>query len=299
MEVLTLNGKSYVKASKAARDLGYATDYVGQLCRKGSVDAHLVGRTWYVDPNTLGAHRIEKKRNARVVARTHARKAIEESKIKTKNTIKHIAIRYEGDRSSLIPSVRHMEVEGATVPREASEISANDVGDAYTVLNANKKIRMSGDLVIEDADQLPPSTDTVVLKPRIIRKQHTVVAKETKEIVAKPSSFLEKLSDEEAYIEEQEASAVAQNEAVMTQENMTATEQDTVIQIKDTRIEVTEEGVPTTSWIAVTVMLLSILCICVAILSLFIEMQFIYTPQTFMMNFHIDYSDVVNLYLKI
>ena len=46
MEVLVLDGKNYVKASKAAKELGYATDYVGQLCRSGQVDAHLIGRTW-------------------------------------------------------------------------------------------------------------------------------------------------------------------------------------------------------------------------------------------------------------
>ena len=58
MEILVLDGKTYVKASKAAKDLGYATDYVGQLCRNDQIDAHLIGRTWYVTKAIQSAKRL-------------------------------------------------------------------------------------------------------------------------------------------------------------------------------------------------------------------------------------------------
>ena len=57
MEVLTIEGKDYVKASVLARELGYTNDYVGQLCRAEKVTAQRVGRNWYVDPDSLRAHK--------------------------------------------------------------------------------------------------------------------------------------------------------------------------------------------------------------------------------------------------
>ena len=42
MKELAIDGKKYVKASAIAKDLGYTSDYVGQLCRGGKIDAQLV-----------------------------------------------------------------------------------------------------------------------------------------------------------------------------------------------------------------------------------------------------------------
>ncbi len=176
MEVLTLQGKQYVKASKAAADLGYAKDYVGQLCRSGAVDAHLVGRTWYVNIDTLGTHRIEKKRNARVKAREYAKKSIEESKklhvSGNTNKAKNIDIRYEDDQESLIPRVKKVAVVSEMRQKPAIE-EVND-GPRYEVLNANNKILMSGELEVHDAEAEPELTDTVLLTPMIKRRRRTI-----------------------------------------------------------------------------------------------------------------------------
>src|SRR3989338_7576807 len=43
------SGKEYISASRAAQKSGYASDYIGQLCRSGKISGSLVGRTWYVD----------------------------------------------------------------------------------------------------------------------------------------------------------------------------------------------------------------------------------------------------------
>ncbi len=173
MEVLILKGKKYVKASKAAKDLGYSSDYVGQLCRGGSVDAHLVGRTWYVNPDTLGAHRIEKKRNARVKAREHARKSIEEAKsliVKDDaKTFRNIAIRYGEDSNDLIPEVRKVSIESHK-ERVEPEIELND-SPAYTIENENAKVLFKGTLKVVDAELEDEYTDTTILSARIV-KQH-------------------------------------------------------------------------------------------------------------------------------
>ncbi len=181
METLVLNGKSYVKASKAARDLGYTSDYVGQLCRGGHVDAHLVGRTWYVNPDTLTVHRTEKKRNARVKAREYAKKAIEESRslsvTKTKNTYRNIPIRYEGDKTDLIPATRKVSVDGEKLMPVAQE-SDDDDSSPYVLENENKKVIMSGTLSIQDAEADPTLTDTTILTPTIRRSHRTHVLKD-------------------------------------------------------------------------------------------------------------------------
>jgi len=57
MEVVTINGVDYIKASVLARRFKYTNDYVGQLCRSRKVDAQLVGRTWYVNPLSVEEHK--------------------------------------------------------------------------------------------------------------------------------------------------------------------------------------------------------------------------------------------------
>ncbi len=173
MEVLTFNGQKYVKASKAARDLGYASDYVGQLCRKGAVDAHLVGRTWYVNPETLGAHRLEKKRNARVKAREHAHRSIEEAKsLRVKNDTKsytNVAIRYESDSEELIPEVRKITIN--SYQRKVEPVAEAPSYKKYSIENENEKVVMSGTLKVRDAELEEEFTDTTVLIPHLIRTQ--------------------------------------------------------------------------------------------------------------------------------
>ncbi len=178
METLVLNGTTYVKASKAARDLGYTSDYVGQLCRGGRVDAHLVGRTWYVNQDQLGEHRVEKKRISRVKAREQAHKSIEEHKKlraeKTKNIYKNIAIRYESDKAELIPEVRKLSIKSdATIGhgvRYEENLNEIDDDEPYTIENKGNKVVMSGKLKIVDVSDEQIDSDTTLLTPRIEKK---------------------------------------------------------------------------------------------------------------------------------
>lgn len=211
MEVLTLNGKQYVKASKAAKDLGYASDYVGQLCRSGAVDAHLVGRTWYVNPETLGAHRVDKKRNARVKAREYAKKSIEEVKqLRLKentNKAQNIVIHYEKDPQGLIPEVKQVHVarEEHIVEREVEE----DAGPSYEMLNVDKKIVMSGKIQVFDAEEETALTDVTILTPKLMR--HTQVRRNGVAPSHKEANLAEE--GDEAHsspeIEEEEVAATA------------------------------------------------------------------------------------------
>ena len=60
MQKISFGNKEYVKASAIAKRFRYTQDYVGQLCRNKKVDARLVGRTWYVEPDSVAAYRKTK-----------------------------------------------------------------------------------------------------------------------------------------------------------------------------------------------------------------------------------------------
>lgn len=209
MEVLVLDGKSYVKASKAARDLGYATDYVGQLCRSGQVDAHLIGRTWYVNRDELSTHRLEKKRMSRVKAREQAHKSIEEHrnlKAKTKNNYTNIAIQYENDTKALIPEPRKIAVISETHKRHYHEIEDERENNQNVVENEGEVVQMSGDLSVVDVTEGEIDDDTTVLSPRMMRvkpnaeeapEDEPIIKDSEREILTKkkPKSFMDRLSE--------------------------------------------------------------------------------------------------------
>lgn len=52
-EELLLEGKQYVSSKRAADLSEYAQDYIGQLARKGLIDAQRVGGLWYVHMESL------------------------------------------------------------------------------------------------------------------------------------------------------------------------------------------------------------------------------------------------------
>lgn len=82
MDSVTLDGKIYTKAKKAARVVGYASDYVGQLCRNGSIDARMIGKTWYVEEQSLRSHKEASrvKKNTVITRRDiHAHRSLENS----------------------------------------------------------------------------------------------------------------------------------------------------------------------------------------------------------------------------
>lgn len=171
METLVLDGKSYVKASKAARDLGYATDYVGQLCRSGKVSAHLIGRTWYVNVDELGTHRIEKKRMSRIKAREHAHKSIAEHRVKistTPNTYKNIDIQYEKDQEDLIPQTKKLLVQTTDVKHYIEKEKADT---RPTYVNKGEKVLMQGSVAVVDVTDGVVDSETTLLTPTAIRRQ--------------------------------------------------------------------------------------------------------------------------------
>lgn len=81
MDTVTVDGKEYVKAAKAASEAGYTSDYVGQLCRGGKISAILLGKTWYVAEGALTQHKQSRVRtNTGMVKRDLVRQKEEVSR---------------------------------------------------------------------------------------------------------------------------------------------------------------------------------------------------------------------------
>lgn len=49
MDEIVLGGSKYVTSVKAAKIVGYSSDYISRLCRIGRLKGHLAGRVWFVE----------------------------------------------------------------------------------------------------------------------------------------------------------------------------------------------------------------------------------------------------------
>lgn len=63
MDTVIFEGVEYIKSATAAKKFRYTNDYIGQLCRAKKVDARLIGRTWFVNPDSLVQHKKTKYAN--------------------------------------------------------------------------------------------------------------------------------------------------------------------------------------------------------------------------------------------
>jgi len=229
MEVLVLDGRKYTKVSKAAKDLGYTSDYVGQLCRSGKVSAHLIGRSWYVDQEELSTHRTDKKRASRVKAREQVKRTIKEHRVKSSASRKgytDIAISYENDDRDLLPETRKITVASEEVKQPKQKRTKKPKKDIQKniIENEGKKILMHGSVSVVDVTYGVPDPHTTVLTPTIIsseeaeknveaevkkksskkpNKEEIVKVAVTKEVIddentTEKKDFLEKLEDADA-----------------------------------------------------------------------------------------------------
>lgn len=137
MEEISFKGENYVKASVLAEKYGYTSDYVGQLCRSDQVRATLVGRSWYVNEESLLEHRRGRYRSTLAKSKELVRKLAEEKthQLQRPTNVKRL-VRYEADERGLLPELSPTEddfgrvsvvddpevsVETETVPAVVSE----------------------------------------------------------------------------------------------------------------------------------------------------------------------------------
>lgn len=135
MEKISVNGEEYVKASSIARELGYTSDYVGQLCRSGAVASTMVGRTWYVDEDSLRKHKKNRYRSSVSKTQAELKRSISNNlagdRFGAQNSPNHsqssLKTDYESDESELVPLLRRLETgQAGHVTPSASEVETVD-----------------------------------------------------------------------------------------------------------------------------------------------------------------------------
>lgn len=56
-ESFIFEGKKYISSRRASEISGYASDYIGQLCRGSKLDCRMIGRSWFVTEESLHLHK--------------------------------------------------------------------------------------------------------------------------------------------------------------------------------------------------------------------------------------------------
>lgn len=185
MKGITIGGVEYLPASALAKQFKYTTDYIGQLCRAKKVDAQLVGRSWYVNPVSLTAHKEGRYTNLKSVTKVEVSESKQEEKgykvtlsrldvepVITKNAgklpqekenDKHFAkridwkpLKYEVDETALLPQLRPM------TPARRVQVDLADAAE-LTIKTSTKPTNMvaeelptvalKGDITVESLDE--------------------------------------------------------------------------------------------------------------------------------------------------
>ena len=257
MDTVVLDGTTYKKASVVAKEFKYTSDYVGQLCRAGKVDAHLVGRTWFVNSDSLTVHKKAKyqqktKRNpaeAEVVLTNKTKPSrievnpvvksktmkglVEEAELLQDPTEKKLHVYYEPDEGSLFPTLHKQKTEPPTYlvvePANATKIKVEG-RKKNTLFTAGElpEVSLSGSLNIEDLPEgeIIQEPEEGSVEPA---KKLTVTESSSNEISAKKDlnkrTFTEKLSEKSVAVSYQEEECVDESEKTQK----AVPQQDTVI----------------------------------------------------------------------
>lgn len=159
MEEISFKGENYVKASVLARKYGYTADYVGQLCRSDQVKATLVGRSWYVNEESLLEHRKGRYRSTLAKSKEMVRKLAEERVVHQPKpmNVKRI-VRYENDEEDLLPTLREKEVVADRV--EETELVEEDVSPE------SKEVSFDADIPEEETVTEPETYSVPITRHR-------------------------------------------------------------------------------------------------------------------------------------
>jgi hypothetical protein len=171
MDVLNVDGRSYVKSSVIARELGYTMDYVGQLCRSKKVKAKLFGRTWYVERDSIESHKVSRYRSTNVVTKrallgSHRETESELTNKDSKTTSRTLffynhspkiirRIAFTEDTSDLIPTITKPKAKIDTDISKATKVTVAVEGKQYTLKAPHlPEIKFSGILPISEYEEI-------------------------------------------------------------------------------------------------------------------------------------------------
>ena len=162
MNSVSINNKEYFKASSVAREFGYTTDYLGQLCRAGKIDAELVGRSWYVDKRSLeehkgGRYRSAAKKSKEALAAAKQSTLTDPAQQPRKSFYSRLPVHsvYEADDADLHPIIKTPDTNKVTtVPVEladAEKVRVISDSKKTSKLKATERpaVRFKGSIAVE------------------------------------------------------------------------------------------------------------------------------------------------------
>lgn len=208
MDTVVFADKKYIKASKAALMSGYTADYVGQLCRKGKIDAVLLGKTWYVHEDSLASHKQNNAdRSNSEVTRKDVRRQREELDTEETHRAKTSAepahwrrlletpISYSAESEDLIPSPIRISKEDEQDSKDDVELApeptaASDSDDHTKEETQNDTVSVSiRKEVINTATHTKPHHSHVLREIRHMKEKDSEVyaLPEVREIVVRRS----------------------------------------------------------------------------------------------------------------
>jgi len=184
MKEVTINGVSYLPASALAKQFRYTTDYIGQLCRAKKVDAQLVGRSWYVNPLSLEAHKSTKYSKSNSAEKTiDSNYKVEISRIDVQSTLNKNTVK----ATNAAPQNFAKRIEWK--PSKYEE----DAGDLFPVVKRETKpTRVHVGL----ADSTPVSIKTTAKAIDLIAEELPMVSLKGKVSVSSLEEDFEELTEE-------------------------------------------------------------------------------------------------------
>ncbi len=149
MDSVVFDGVTYVKASVAAKSFRYTSDYIGQLCRGKKVDARLVGRTWFVNLDSIKEHKQNKnKPSSSEIETLDVANEIKVSRVTvnpvvSNKTFKSISSTALGSKTSRTLKVSYNSDEEDLIPKLTRK-HYNPPKRVRVELANSKKVRISG-----------------------------------------------------------------------------------------------------------------------------------------------------------
>ena len=176
MDSIVVEGVRYEKALLLAKEFKYTSDYIGQLCRGNKVDAQLVGRTWYVNRDSLEKHRNSryskfqnntdeksfeykvKINKSRIdVEPFFSKKTARSLELKNNNFSKRIdwkPVKYEYDHSNLIPDLADQKKKLPINLADANKLKVAGVENSTKLVSEGlPTISLSGDIKIQSLEE--------------------------------------------------------------------------------------------------------------------------------------------------
>jgi hypothetical protein len=105
---IEIEGREFISAKRASEIARYSPDYIGQLCRAGSVNARMLGRSWYIELQSILEHKrnadlsryVNGRKNIRVVETASGKFIPEESAVISSTEVNKIARKESPAKSS-------------------------------------------------------------------------------------------------------------------------------------------------------------------------------------------------------